>query len=199
MSGADEEGSATMRTLVLGMGCILMRDDGVGPSALATFASLYELPDEVELLDIGTPGPELAHQIGGYDALIVFDALRVQSPPGTVRCLTRSEILAAPLLNPRLSPHDPGLREALLTAEFFGEAPRDGAAHRHRAEGDRARHRALSGGRRCPSRAPRRPLRRSSSGSASSRFRSHEPALAEVWWRRPCARRWRKSAESGAR
>jgi len=117
LSGADEEGGATVRTLVLGMGCILMRDDGVGPSALATFASLYELPDDVELLDIGTPGPELAHQIGGYDALIVFDALRVQSPPGTVRCLTRSEILAAPLLNPRLSPHDPGLREALPAFE----------------------------------------------------------------------------------
>ena len=93
LSGADEERGVTKRTLVLGMGCILMRDDGVGPSALATFASLYELPAEVELLDIGTPGPELAHQIGGYDALIVFDALRVQSPPGTVRCLTRNEIL----------------------------------------------------------------------------------------------------------
>ncbi len=57
--------------------------------------------------------------------MIVFDALRIPSPPGTVRCLTRNEILAAPLSNPRLSPHDPGLREALLTAEFFGEAPRD--------------------------------------------------------------------------
>ena len=123
--GADEEKCVTQRTLVLGMGCILMRDDGVGPSALAAFASRYELPDEVELLDIGTPGPELAHRIGGYDALIVFDALRVQSPPGTVRCLTRNEILAAPLLNPRLSPHDPGLREALLSADFFGESPRE--------------------------------------------------------------------------
>ena len=125
LSGADEEGGAKMRTLVLGMGCILMRDDGVGPSALAAFEALYDVPAEVELLDIGTPGPELAHIIGGYDALIVFDALRVQSPPGTVRCLTRSEILAAPLLNPRLSPHDPGLREALLSAEFFGSAPRE--------------------------------------------------------------------------
>ncbi len=125
LSGADGERDATMRTLVLGMGCILMRDDGAGPSALAAFDSRFAVPDGVELLDIGTPGPELAHIIGGYDALIVFDALRVQSPPGTVRCLNKSEILAAPLLNPRLSPHDPGLREALLSAEFFGEAPRE--------------------------------------------------------------------------
>lgn len=112
-----------MRALVLGMGSVLMRDDGVGPSALAALAARYELPAEVELLDIGTPGPELAHRIGGYDSLIVFDALRIEAPPGTVRCLTREEILAAPLLNPRLSPHDPGLREALLSADFFGEAP----------------------------------------------------------------------------
>ena len=112
-----------MRALVLGMGSVLMRDDGVGPSALAALAARYELPAEVELLDIGTPGPELAHRIGGYDSLVVFDALRIEAPPGTVRCLTREEILAAPLLNPRLSPHDPGLREALLSAEFFGEAP----------------------------------------------------------------------------
>jgi len=77
------------------MGCILMRDDGAGPSALAAFDSRFAVPDGVELLDIGTPGPELAHIIGGYDALIVFDALRVQSPPGTVRCLNKSEILGA--------------------------------------------------------------------------------------------------------
>ena len=112
-----------MRALVLGMGSVLMRDDGVGPSALAALAARYELPADVELVDIGTPGPELAHRIGGYDSLVVFDALRIEAPPGTVRCLTREEILAAPLVNPRLSPHDPGLREALLSADFFGEAP----------------------------------------------------------------------------
>jgi hydrogenase maturation protease len=124
MLGAAEEGSTAMRTLVLGMGSVLMRDDGVGPSALAAFASIYELPAEVELLDIGTPGPELAHRIGGYDALIIFDAIRESSPPGTVRCLKRNEILAAPRLNPRLSPHDPGIKDALLAADFFGDAPR---------------------------------------------------------------------------
>jgi hydrogenase maturation protease len=180
--GADEDGSATRRTLVLGMGCILMRDDGVGPSALATFASLYELPDDVELLDIGTPGPELAHHIGGYDALIVFDALRIPSPPGTVRCLTRNEILAAPLLNPRLSPHDPGLREALLAAEFFGEAPRDvllvGIVPKQVELGTELSPEVAAA------------LPRAAEAAASELLRlgilpvpRHEPALEEVWWR----------------
>ena len=181
LSGADEERGVTKRTLVLGMGCILMRDDGVGPSALAAFESLYELPAGVELLDIGTPGPELAHQIGGYDALIVFDALRVQSPPGTVRCLTRNEILAAPLLNPRLSPHDPGLREALLSAEFFGEAPRDvllvGIVPKQIELGTELSPEVAAA------------LPRAAEAAAAELLRlgilpvpRHEPALAEVWW-----------------
>ena len=173
-----------MRTLVLGMGCILMRDDGVGPSALATFASLYELPDDVELLDIGTPGPELAHQISGCGAAV--HSLR-RAPcaiaAGHRPVLDAQRDPRRPPLNPRLS-HDPGLREALLTAEFFGEAPCEvllvGIVPKQielgtelspevRARGLAARRGSCGIG--APTRLGVLPVPR------------HEPALEEVWWR----------------
>ena len=44
--------------------------------------------------------------------------------PGEVRLYRRDEMLKNPP-QPRLSPHDPGLKEALLTLEFSGTAPRE--------------------------------------------------------------------------
>jgi hydrogenase maturation protease len=96
--------------------------------------------------------------------------------------LTRSEILAAPLLNPRLSPHDPGLREALLTAEFFGEAPRDvlliGIVPKEIELGTELSAEVAAA------------LPRAAEAAAAELLRlgilpvpKHEPALAEVWWR----------------
>jgi hydrogenase maturation protease len=76
------------------------------------------------LLDLGTPGPELAHYLSDFDVVIVVDTLKAEDPPGHVTVMRRDAILAAgPSI--RYSPHDPGLREALLTAELEGQGPTD--------------------------------------------------------------------------
>lgn len=112
-----------MKVLVLGIGSVLMGDDAVGPTVARRLDAAWEMADGVLLLDAGTPGPELAHQLGGYDALVVIDAIRASDPPGSVRLYRRAQILAAPPATWRLSPHDPGLREALLSADFAGDGP----------------------------------------------------------------------------
>jgi hydrogenase maturation protease len=111
------------RTAVIGLGSVLMGDDAAGPHVLRRLEDLYELPPEIELLDLGTPGPELAHLVEGLDALIVADTLRTPGAvAGEVRLLRREEILRGPQPQ-RLSPHDPSLRGALLAAELLGRSP----------------------------------------------------------------------------
>lgn len=114
-----------MRVAVLALGSALMGDDAAGPHVLRHLEAERELPSEVELLDLGTPGPELAHRIEGLDALIVVDTARSRDgTPGEILQLRRDEILRGPAPE-RLSPHDPSLRGALAAAGLLGTAPKE--------------------------------------------------------------------------
>jgi hydrogenase maturation protease len=109
---------------ILGLGNVLMGDDGVGPYVVEALHAGYEFPAGVSVIDVGTPGLDLAPFLLGADALIVVDSVRSDAPPGTLRLYGRPEILArAP--QPRLGPHDPGFKQTLLTLEFAGSGPRD--------------------------------------------------------------------------
>lgn len=125
MRQAEPLGPIQPRILVTALGSVLMGDDGVGQAILARLEAEHELPDEVERLDLGTPGPDLADWLAGYEAVIFLDAARLPDvPPGSVRQFSRQEIARMPA-GPRTSPHDPGVGEALLKAELVGEAPRE--------------------------------------------------------------------------
>ena len=44
---------------IIGLGNVLMGDDGLGPTAVMQLAAEYDFPEEVKLLDLGTPGLSL--------------------------------------------------------------------------------------------------------------------------------------------
>lgn len=113
-----------MRIGIVGLGSVLMGDDALGPYAVKLLEAAYEFPPEVSVIDAGTPGPDLADYLLGFDALIILDTVRSGGAPGQLRLIRREEILRQPA-GPRLSPHDPGLGEALVRAELAGRAPRE--------------------------------------------------------------------------
>jgi len=115
--------TGTRRTAILGLGSVLMGDDAAGPHVLYRLQAEYVLPPEVELLDLGAPGSELAYIVEGLDALIVIDTIKAPGEPGDLHILRREEILGGPGGPDRLSPHDPSLREALVSASFIGRSP----------------------------------------------------------------------------
>jgi hydrogenase maturation protease len=117
--------TAPRRTAVLGLGSVLMGDDAAGPHVLRRLEAEYELPPEIDLLDLGTPGPELAHIVEGLDALIVIDTIKAPGQPGDLHLLRRDEILGGNGAPDRLSPHDPSLRGALVAASLLGRSPDD--------------------------------------------------------------------------
>jgi hydrogenase maturation protease len=112
------------RVAVLGLGNVLMRDDAFGPHVVLALEAAWDVPPGVRVQDVGTPGLDLAPYIDGLDTLILVDTVNSDGPPGTLRTYRKEALLRHPP-QPRIGPHDPGVKEALLAAEFEGTAPRD--------------------------------------------------------------------------
>lgn len=112
------------RVAVLGLGNVLMGDDALGPYAVRQLEAHYEFPEQVSVLDLGTPGLDLLPYLEDVDALVLVDTVRTEAPPGTLRLYRRHEILKH-LPRTRVSPHDPGLKETLLLLDFAGRGPRE--------------------------------------------------------------------------
>ena len=107
---------------VLGLGNVLMGDDGFGPYVARLFDERYELGTDAEVVDLGTPGLDLTPWLVDASHIIVIDTIRANEPPGTLRIYDKPAIVRH-LPVARIGPHDPGLKEALLTLEFAGRAP----------------------------------------------------------------------------
>ena len=111
-----------MKIAVIGIGNVLAGDDAVGPYVVRVLEARYELPDGVQVIDAGTPGYDLTAFLVGLDAVVLVDAVKAKGSPGEVRLFDERALLEkAPIL--AMSPHEPGVREALLNARFMGVMP----------------------------------------------------------------------------
>lgn len=100
--------------LVLGLGNPLQGDDGVGCRVAQTLEAL-PLPDDVEVMDGGTPGVGLLNLLDGRDQVIVIDAAEMEREPGTV-IRFRPEDVTLTGSNQRFSLHRSGVADALSLA-----------------------------------------------------------------------------------
>ena len=110
-----------MSTMVLGVGNVLLTDEGVGVRALNELERRYTFSDDVELLDGGTSGIELLRHIQDHDNLIIIDCMTYDKPAGTIY---RMEILDVPaVFRTRISPHQLGLSDLLASAMLTDSLP----------------------------------------------------------------------------
>jgi hydrogenase maturation protease len=117
------ENNAAGRIGVFGLGNVLMGDDALGPTVIAHLLAAYEVPPAVHVEDLGTPGLDLHPHLAGREHIILVDVVKSEGAPGDLRLYRRDEVLRhAPGV--RVSPHDPGVKEALLALQFAGEEPR---------------------------------------------------------------------------
>ena len=107
--------------LALGIGNILMGDDGVGVRVIEALQR-QTLPPDVETADGGMRGADLMDLIAHRDKVVVVDAVQTDAPPGTVVLLDPDALPAS--RTPALSAHDLGVIEALHMARALGCAPR---------------------------------------------------------------------------
>ena len=110
------------RVSIIGLGNVLLGDDGFGCLTVEVFRSYYECGPEVEISDLGTPGLDLSPYLYGQELVVIVDAVAADGKPGTVRRYREGDFLGsrAPL---RLTDHDPGLQESLAQLRLAGCAP----------------------------------------------------------------------------
>jgi hydrogenase maturation protease len=111
-----------LNILVLGIGNVLLTDEGIGVRALNELQRRYTFPENVELLDGGTAGIELLRHIRNRDYLIIIDAMKFDQEPGTVSRVEGEDVPAA--FRTRISPHQLGLSDLLAAAMLTDELPK---------------------------------------------------------------------------
>lgn len=107
---------------VLGVGNILLSDEGVGVRVIERLSQQYVFPDNVQVIDGGVLGIRLMGIIGGTDVLIVVDAVKNNGTPGTLYRLADDEVPRRVLA--KQSMHQMDLPEVLALCSAIDKNPR---------------------------------------------------------------------------
>jgi len=103
-------------TVILGIGNLLMGDEGIGIHVVRYLQEQNLMPD-IDIVDGGTGGFHLLEYFQKYDRVILVDATIDGQPPGTVTLLKPRYSSDYP---PTLTAHDIGLKD-LLDALYLME------------------------------------------------------------------------------
>jgi hydrogenase maturation protease len=108
------------RILVLGVGNLLMGDEGVGIHVIRRLRTRIRA-DHIIIIDGGTGGYDLLGYFEQADLAVIVDAALDDKPPGTISRLTPSFAADYP---PTMVSHDIGLKDTLGALELLGQKPR---------------------------------------------------------------------------
>jgi hydrogenase maturation protease len=108
------------RTLVLGLGNVIMGDEGIGVHVVRALLQ-HPLPQAVECLDGGTGGFVLLEPLQNAGRIVLVDATADENPIGTV---TRTTPKFSRDYPPTLTAHDIGVKD-LLDAFYMQGGNRD--------------------------------------------------------------------------
>ena len=109
----------TGRVVVLGLGNILLSDEGIGVHTVNALIKQYAFNPPVELIDGGTMGLDLLPLFQSRDRILIIDAVDFGKVPGHIGTLEGDKISS--VLNPKLSSHHIGLSDVLFAAKLMRE------------------------------------------------------------------------------
>lgn len=107
--------------LILGIGNLLLQDEGAGVRVIEEFEKIYQKIEGVEILDGGTSGIELLQYIQGKKYLILVDVVNSGNAPGTIIRLEDTEVPA--FFQKKISPHQLGISDLLASAQLIDKMP----------------------------------------------------------------------------
>jgi len=107
--------------MVVGIGNLLMQDDGVGVHAIRALEELG-FSDDVELIDGGTHSYDLIEEFCRAENLIIVDAMHAGGEPGTIYRAPLDELGLDPVEN-ITSLHEMHFVEAMKMTRMLGFNP----------------------------------------------------------------------------
>jgi len=108
-------------TVVIGLGNIVLTDDGLGVHALRRFRDRHAVGNDVQLIEGGTAGLLLLPYLADARRVIIIDAIDTDAAPGTLVRLDGEDWVSA--FESGMTPHDVGLVDLLGAAQLSGAWP----------------------------------------------------------------------------
>ncbi len=106
---------------LIGLGNILMRDEGVGIHAIKYIQDNFFIPSDLQIVDGGTSGLDLLPFIEKREYVIFVDAVNFNREPGYIGVLIDGQIPA--LFGVKDSLHHMGLKDVLAAAQLLDRFP----------------------------------------------------------------------------
>jgi hydrogenase maturation protease len=119
---SDREEAFSPKTVVLGIGNVLLSDEGIGVH-VANVLSGMELPQGVSVIEGGTDGFSLLNIITEADRLIVVDAVKGGAEPGSIYRFSVDDVRSVPS-GFRTSVHQVGILEVIDLSGLIGKTPK---------------------------------------------------------------------------
>ena len=113
------ENDSPKRIVVIGVGNLLQKDEGIGIHAVKALQEM-QLPDNVTIIDGGTSPDILACTRGG-DRLIIVDAARAGGDPGAIYRFQPDDLIAE--RGAAVSVHELGVPQNLRLMLLSGNEP----------------------------------------------------------------------------
>ena len=115
------EVNGSSKIAVLGIGNLIMQDEGVGIHVIRKLENEYTFQPEIELIDGGTSGSELYGFFEDNDKMIIVDAVNFDEEPGFIGSIEKDDILKR--LNTKMSMHNLGLTDVLSHVKLLDIEP----------------------------------------------------------------------------
>jgi hydrogenase maturation protease len=111
-----------LKTLLIGLGNLIMGDEGIGVQAINAIRQRYSFEPPVEVVDGGTLGLDLLSYFEQRDAVVIVDAVNFGKEPGYIGLLRDDEVPAQ--INTKLTVHHIGLSDILSSLKLLGKSPK---------------------------------------------------------------------------
>jgi hydrogenase maturation protease len=114
------------KTIILGMGNPLRRDDGIGVAVVETLKRSYSHSENITIMDAGTSGLQALILMQGYQQAFIIDAADIGEAPGDWRCIPIEKIsFILEGLTKYGSFHNAGLKDAIALGQVLEILPEE--------------------------------------------------------------------------
>lgn len=111
------------RIAIIGIGNLLIKDEGVGVHAIHALRERYAFPPSVDIIDGGTKGLDLLPFIEGCKYLMLVDAVNFSKEPGFIKVIEGNNVKG--YLDLKFSVHQIGIPDMIFAVAFKGIIPED--------------------------------------------------------------------------